>query len=125
MRSIPTQNRRAALLREFDESGLSMAAFCRQWGLGYSTLAAWKRAAAREDHAGSTGHESAPRFVEIEAVMPEAGGWRQAPGGGNGLRKAHPAAGTLAAELALPGGVVLRIFQGAAQTQAGGEGGVS
>ena len=123
MRSIPTQNRRAALLREFDESGLSMAAFCRQWGLGYSTLAAWRRA-AREEHAGSTGGDSAPRFVEIEAVLPQAAGWRQ-PGGSPGLRKDHPAAGALVAELALPGGAVLRIFQGAAQTQAGGEGGVS
>ena len=123
MRSIPTQNRRAALLREFEESGLSMAAFCRQWGLGYSTLVAWRRA-ARLDRVGSTGHDSAPRFVEIEAVMPEAGGWRQ-PGGGNGLRKALPADGALVAELALPGGTVLRIFQGADQMQAGEEGGVS
>lgn len=123
MRSIPTQNRRGDLLREFEESGLSMASFCRQWGLGYSTLAAWRRA-ARVDRAASTGHDSAPRFVEIEAVMPEAGGW-QRPGGGNGLRKAHPAVGVLVAELALPGGAVLRIFQGADQAQAGEEGGVS
>ena len=56
--------------------------------------------------------------------MPEAGGWRQ-PGGGNGLRKALPADGALVAELALPGGTVLRIFQGADQMQAGEEGGVS
>ena len=123
MRSIPTQNRRVALLREFEESGLSMAAFCRQWGLGYSTLVAWRRA-ARVDRAGSTGHDSAPRFVEIEAVMPEAGGWRQ-PGGGNGLLKAHPVVGVLLAELALPGGAVLRIFQDADREKAGVEGGVS
>ena len=124
MRSIPTQNRRAALLREFEESGLSMAAFCRQWGLGYSTLAAWRRAAARMERFGCTGHESAPRFVEVEAVMPEAGGWRQTDCG-DGLQQVHPAAGALVAELALPDGAVLRIFQGAAQAQAGGEGGVS
>ena len=123
MRSIPTQNRRAALLREFEQSGLSMAAFCRQWGLGYSTLAAWRRA-ARVGRLGSTGHESAPRFVEIEAVMPEAGGWRQ-PDCGEELPKAQPASGALVAELALPGGAVLRIFQEAVQTQAGRQGGVS
>ena len=123
MRSIPTQNRRAALLREFDESGLSMAAFCRQWGLGYSTLVAWRRA-ARVNRFESPGHDSAPRFVEIEAVTPEAGGWRQ-PGGGNGLSKAHPAAGSLLAELALPGGAMLRIFQGADQGKASVEGRVS
>jgi transposase-like protein len=122
MRSIPTQNRRAALLREFEQSGLSMAAFCRQWGLGYSTLGAWRRA-ARVGRLGSTGHESAPRFVEIEAVMPEAGGWRQ-PDCGEELPKAQPAPGALVAELALPGGAVLRIFQEAAQTQAGRQGGV-
>ena len=123
MRSIPTQNRRAALLREFEESGLSMAAFCRQWGLGYSTLVAWRRA-ARVDCSESPLHASAPRFVEIEAVMPEAGGWRQ-PDGGDGLPKAHPAAGALVAELALPGGAVLKIFQGTDQRNAGGKGGVS
>ena len=123
MRSIPTQNRRAALLREFEESGLSMAAFCRQWGLGYSTLMAWRRA-GRMNRFESLGHDSAPRFVEIEAVTPEAGGWRQ-PGGGNRLRKALPADGALVAELALPGGTVLRIFQGADQMQAGVEGRVS
>ena len=100
-----------------------MAAFCRQWGLGYSTLVAWRRA-ARVNRFESPGHDSAPRFVEIEAVTPEAGGWRQ-PGGGNGLRKAPPADGALVAELALPGGTVLRIFQGADQMQAGEEGGVS
>ena len=123
MRSIPTQNRRVALLREFEESGLSMAAFCRQWGLGHSTLVAWRRA-ARVDRSGSTGHDPTARFVEIEAVMPGAEGWRQ-PDGGNGLPKVHRAAGALVAELALPGGVVLRIFQGGDQGTAGEEGGVS
>ena len=123
MRSIPTQNRRAALLREFEESGLSMAAFCRQWGLGYSTLAAWRRAAG-VDRLGSTGHESAPRFVEIEAVMPALKRKRQ-PDCGEEPPKAQPAAAALVAELALPGGAVLRIFQEAAQTPAGRQGGVS
>ena len=79
-----------ALLREFERSGLSMAEFCRRREVGYSTMAAWRRAARRGGAA----------FVEVEPLELESG--------------APPAArntGSLCAELVLPGGAVLRVYQ--------------
>ena len=60
MPNISAQKRRAALLRGFEGSGLSMAEFCRRRKIGYSTMAAWRKAAGRR--------EAAPPFVEVEAV---------------------------------------------------------
>ena len=41
MRSISAgEDRRVALLREFERSGLSMAEFCRRREVGYITMAA-------------------------------------------------------------------------------------
>jgi lambda repressor-like predicted transcriptional regulator len=77
-------NRRAAVLRALERSGLSMAEFCRREELPYSTVAAWRSAQRRE----------AGRFIEVESAV--------AP--------AMTAAEVLCAELVLPGGAVLRIF---------------
>ena len=84
-----SQGRRAALLRELEHSGLSMAVFCRQRSLPYGTVAGWRSMARRK----------AVRFVEVEAGagLPAAEG---APRGGAGL----------CAEPVLPGGVVLRVY---------------
>jgi len=81
---------RAAVLRALEQSALSMAAFCRQRGLAYATVASW-RSMARRAGAG---------FVEVETDGPAApaGG---AAGGGD----------MLCAELLLPGGAVLRVYQ--------------
>ena len=48
---------RAALLRAFERSGLSAAAFARQHGLGYSTFYHWRRQARTA---------TAPAFVEVD-----------------------------------------------------------
>jgi transposase-like protein len=89
MRSISAgEDRRVALLREFEGSGLSMAEFCRRREVGYSTMAAWRRSARRGPAA----------FVEVEpleSVTPPA----------------NRSTGSLCAELMLPAGVVLRVYQ--------------
>jgi transposase-like protein len=82
------KDRRVALLREFEGSGLSMAEFCRRREVGYSTMAAWRRA-------WRTGSAA---FVEVEPV--ECG--EPMTGAGRG---------SLCAELMLPGGTVLRVYQ--------------
>ena len=79
-----------------------MAEICRRREVGYSTRAAWRRA-ARED--------AVPRFVEIEAAVPEPGARRGPAGGGSG--EILPVAGALLAELMLPDRAVLRVFEGA------------
>jgi lambda repressor-like predicted transcriptional regulator len=77
-------NRRAAVLRGLERSGLSMAEFCRREELPYSTVAAWRSAQRRE----------AGRFIEVESAGVPA----------------MTAAEVLCAELVLPGGAVLRVF---------------
>jgi hypothetical protein len=87
-----TPQGRGAVLRDLEGSGLSMAEFCRRRGLAYATVAAW-RGAARRRRRG---------FVEVEAAD-EAGAVSRAQSGGSGRG--------LCAELVLPGGVVLRVYQ--------------
>ncbi len=107
MRSISAENRRVALLREFEGSGLSMAEFCRRREVGYSTMAAWRRACRPCPQQGV--------FVEVEPVLTDDGG--------SSATTATPAAAVAAAaccndsprhpmaELMLPGGAVLRLYQ--------------
>ena len=98
MRSISAENRRVALLREFERSGLSMAEFCRRRGVGYSTMAAWLRAWRSRPTA---------TFVEVEPLLAEHG-----EGGGSTAVPVHDrSTGSLCAELMLPGGALLRIYQ--------------
>ena len=77
-----------ALLREFEGSGLTMAEFCRRRKVGYSTMAAWRRSARRGGAA----------FVEVEPLESVA-------------PSAARSTGSLCAELMLPGGAVLRVYQ--------------
>lgn len=82
------------MLRELDHSGLSMAEFCRRRELPYGTVAAWRGMARR-----------APiRFIEIvpEPVVEQTTLPREESRG-------------LCAELTLPGGAVLRVYQLAGQ----------
>lgn len=89
MRSISAgEDRRVALLREFEDSGLTMAEFCRRREVGYSTMAAWRRSF----------RERTAAFVEVEPLQSVA-----AP--------AARSNGRLCAELVLPGGAVLRVYQ--------------
>ena len=79
---------RVALLREFEGSGLSMAEFCRRREVGYSTMAAWRR----------SGRRGTAAFVEVEPLE-------------SGDPPATRSNGSLCAELMLPGGAVLRVYQ--------------
>lgn len=95
MRFDRTPERRDALLRELDESGLSMAEFCRQRGLVYGSVAAWRSASRRKTRA----------FVEVDSSVSEPVAASEAP---------YPRDDTsrrLTAELLLPGGIVLRVFE--------------
>ena len=106
MRSISAQNRRVALLREFEGGGLSMAEFCRRRGLGYSTMMAWRRAWRSRP---------AALFVEVETGPAGGGGGGGGDEGGRTVGRAAQAqarsAASVCAELLLPGGAVLRVYQ--------------
>jgi hypothetical protein len=93
MQSILAQDRRAALLREFESSGLSMAEFCRRRGVGYRSMTAWRRTVPRQP---------TTVFIEVEALKGRGGAEAEA---------SSPSTGCLSAELLLPGGAVLRVYQ--------------
>jgi hypothetical protein len=81
---------RAAVLRALEQSGLSMAEFCRQRCLPYATVASWR----------SVARKNAVRFVEVDTE-----------GAASTAEGAAFAGGALCAELVLPGGAVLRVYQ--------------
>ena len=95
MRIISAENRRVALLREFDGSGLSMAEFCRRRDVAYSTMAAWRRAWRSRP---------AATFVEVERLEADCGDSSAAAVTSRSM-------GHLCAELELAGGAVLRVYQ--------------
>jgi hypothetical protein len=131
MTQSKARERRAALLREFEISGLSLAEFCRRAGLAYSTVLGWRRKAREGEAPASQG------FVVVEALPPEAEAGPQAGRGGSPVAgecadrcggpvvmgqnaeapepKGWSAAVSGAAppwrvELELPGGLILRIY---------------
>ena len=57
VRASYTDEERRELIEEFKTSGLTQAAFCREWSLNSKTLARWLRI-EREDHEVS--------FCEVE-----------------------------------------------------------
>ncbi|MES2706623.1 MAG: hypothetical protein V4726_08480 [Verrucomicrobiota bacterium] len=149
MAKSSSQERRAAWLRGFEESGLSLAEFCRREGLACSTVLNWRRL-AREAASASVSRD----FVVVEALPPEPEpeppavsimdecGERTVAAGGPARNEGfdtEAAAGEAGAasrttgdsgppdppplrvELLLPGGAVLRIFTGARDS--GGRGG--
>jgi transposase-like protein len=112
MRSRATSSHRAAVLRRLSSSGLSLAAFCRREGLAYQTLLAWRRA---QRLALAAAPVAAAPFLDVECA-PDA-----SSAGGSITNHASFAPTisatiplvrqeTLIAELALPGGVCLRVF---------------
>ena len=148
MAKSSSQERRAAWLRGFEESGLSLAEFCRREGLAYSTVLNWRRQ-AREAACAPV----SPAFVVVEALPPEPeppavrgvneGGKRTVAAGGPARSEGFetedadgetgaacrttgdsgpPQPPPLRVELLLPGGVVLRIFTGVRDSGGGGTG---
>ena len=122
MPKIITLEERAALLEQYKTSGLTIAGFCRERGIGYSTMFKWLRAAGmsvQHQNAGEPAVE-APRFVEVEMEGHENGSeLRPVP---RPIKKPCRPASALCAELILPGGVVLRVYHNSSSTD-GGEGG--
>lgn len=107
MRSDSAPDRHDALLRELEESGLSMAEFCRRRGLVYSSVAAWRSAARRR--------AKSRQFVEL-IPTDMAPSLRSA----TAVTEAQPR--RLAAEVMLPGGILLRIYADTHDSAAGGRG---
>lgn len=85
------EDQRLDMVRRFEGSGLTAAAFARQEGVSVGTLANWRKRAAR---ARTVEAEEAPSFPPV-TLVPEA-----------------PMAPTPVAELALPGGRRLQVVAG-------------
>jgi hypothetical protein len=69
-----TSSERAELLRAFDRSGLSAAAFTRKDQINYTTFCGWRQ--RRNASGGSPGSPGSPEFVEVElppAAAPSSG----------------------------------------------------
>ena len=107
MRSDSAPDRHDALLRELEESGLSMAEFCRRRGLVYSSVAAWRSAARRR--------AKSRQFVELIPTDTAP-----SPRSTASVTEALPR--RLAAEMLLPGGIFLRIYADGHDSVAGGRG---
>jgi transposase-like protein len=81
---------KSAILAEFREQSASAAAFCRARGLSYQTFLNWRRAAGSRAPI-----QAVPPFVELDL---------------SGVAPAGPGRREPLAELAIPGGAVLRVF---------------
>lgn len=89
-RDCSARERWQRIVREQRESGLPVAQFCREQGVGESSLFAWKRRLAREAQAAAT-----PAFVWVhpapavgaqgDAASPADGGIELHLGGGRHL----------------------------------------
>ena len=80
-------------MREWQRSEESMAEFSRAHRVSVGSLTRWGEEFATEE-SGLNG-SSAPKFVELGMVGPSM---------------SEPGTPTLAAEVVLPGGVILRVF---------------
>lgn len=89
------------MLRELEQSELSMAEFCRQRGLVYGAVAAWRCAARR--------NRSSFVEVEVDRTMAPA------------VNISTPGHSGLCAEVLLPGGAILRVFDHRGVPDGGGQ----
>ena len=94
--------KRAEILRRLEGSGLNAAEFCRRRGLCYGTVVRWRREAdvLANGLGGGDGRESPPAFVEVELNENNQ----------NPDMRTPENSAMLYAELALPGGAMLRIY---------------
>ena len=101
-------------LELFEESGVSAKAFCSEHDIAYRSLIAWrhgqrKKNATEENELESPESSEPPQqFIEVDCSMPRVLPPKSARTGKN------PA---LLAELDLPAGITLRIYQPQAQQQ--------
>lgn len=65
-RRISALDRRAALVADYRQSGLTMAAFARRESLAYSTFAGW---VWKSDRRGGEGRRAPVRFAEVRLPM--------------------------------------------------------
>lgn len=79
---------KSRLLAEFQASGTTAAAFCREQGLCYQTFLNWRRSAPADDPAPER-----PEFIELDLSRPADAG----------------STPTMLVELELGGGIVLRV----------------
>jgi transposase-like protein len=108
MAKFNTPEERAALLEDYKTSGLTIAGFCRERGIGYSTMFKWLRGAGMPVQKEQERTPETPRFVEVEMEGHENGAEAR-PVARPLKRQSRPAA-ALCAELILPGGAVLRVY---------------
>lgn len=98
-----TKSERARWVAQFENSGISAAAFSRKHGLGPQSLLRWRKAveAAPRKHPSSTPESKNEeiKFVELDLSAPA----------GKVVGESH--GGNIAAELELPHGIRLRIFE--------------
>ena len=83
--SVREQWRR--IVQQQKSSGLSVARFCRQRGIGESSLFAWKRRLAREAEASATSESAAPAFVLVKPAGADDD--RDAKGSSDGAIELH------------------------------------
>jgi transposase-like protein len=84
-----TDEEKNRIIREFEESGGSAAAFCRQAEISYQTLMNWRR----RTHGSLPSTTGSPAFLEFEI----------------GSASRRPAQAGPLVELELGGGMILRI----------------
>ena len=68
-RRISPRERRAEVVADYRQSGLTMAAYARREGLAYSTFAGW----VIKSTARSSGRAAPVRFAEVRLPVPLAG----------------------------------------------------
>lgn len=109
-----SEQKRASILRKLQDSELSAAEFCRRQGLCYGTVMGWRR----REGGVSIPAPKAPEcpasitFVEVDLVD---GNRPQVANGESGMASRGSSSmampSKLCAELALPGGAVLRVYE--------------
>ena len=100
------EERREVLVR-WRESGLSAAAFCRREGIPYWKFGAWKKRLADEREGGAGSAERPEKCFAEVVVKGDAAGLKK------DTQQARNTDQVLHAEIVMPGGAVVRLYNGA------------
>lgn len=104
-----SEQKRESILQKMEDSELTAAEFCRRRGLCYGTVMGWRRRAKRMGILGS----ERMSFVEVDLVggnSPQEVSMERGESGAP-FRESSSMASKLCAELSLPGGAVLRVYE--------------